>query len=323
MTDTTVAAAEPSTLALGYESQAVGRSCIVLADCFEWLAGLPNGSLHAIVTDPPWAVREFDDDQLAKRADGSGGLWRQPMKLKRYEKRCRPSDELQWQRSPQPRFTDFGPAERKRIGQFFTNWARLAVRALLPGAHVFIASNSFLAPLVYSALVEGGLEFRGQVIRLVRTLRGGDRPKGSETEFAGVSTMPRAGYEPWGIFRRRMPSRMTVAECLRRHGTGGLRRTPAGLPLLDVVPSEVTPMPERRIAAHPSLKPQAFLRQVVHAALPLGVGIVADPFMGSGSIVAAAEAVGYSAIGVERYRDFYQMAVDAVPRLSAVARGQR
>ena len=39
---------------------------------------------------------------------------------------------------------------------------------------------------------------------------------------------------------------------------------------------------EREIADHPSIKPQSFLRRIVYAALPLGEGMVADPFMGSG-----------------------------------------
>jgi site-specific DNA-methyltransferase (adenine-specific) len=70
--------------------------------------------------------------------------------------------------------------------------------------------------LLYGALVESGLEFRGQIIRLVRTLRGGDRPKNAEEEFPGVSSMPKGCYEPWGIFRKPLPAKMTVGECLRR-----------------------------------------------------------------------------------------------------------
>jgi len=46
---------------------------------------------------------------------------------------------------------------------------------------------------------------------------------------------------------------------------------------------------ERKIAPHPSLKPQAFMRQLVRAALPLGRGVILDPFMGAGSTVAAAK----------------------------------
>ena len=62
--------------------------------------------------------------------------------------------------------------------------------------------------------------------------------------------------------------------------------------------SERTPQRERAIAGHPSIKPQSFLRRIVYASLPLGVGVVADPFMGSGSTIAAAEAIGLCGVGV-------------------------
>lgn len=192
------------------------------------------------------------------------------------------------------------------------------MRVLRPGGHVFVASNAFLSQLVFSALVEGGLEFRGELIRLVRTLRGGDRPKNAEQEFPHVSSMPRGCYEPWGLLRKPIPSGMKVSDCLREFQTGGLRRTPDGNPFNDVIFSERTPRQEREIANHPSLKPQSFLRQVVHAVLPLGEGILIDPFMGSGSTVAAAEAVGVCCIGIERYAEYYQMSRTAIPQLAAL-----
>jgi site-specific DNA-methyltransferase (adenine-specific) len=91
-----------------------------------------------------------------------------------------------------------------------------------------------------------------------------------------------------------------------------------GKPLNDVIPSERTSQRERKIANHPSLKPQSFLRQIVYAALPLGAGIVADPFMGSGSTVAAAEAVGVVCIGVERHPDYFEMSKIAIATLAAI-----
>ena len=65
-------------LALGYRSEKIGESRIVHADCFEWLGRLPKMSLHGIVTDPPYGVKEFDLDQIEKRAAGRGGIWRIP-----------------------------------------------------------------------------------------------------------------------------------------------------------------------------------------------------------------------------------------------------
>lgn len=128
--------------------------------------------------------------------------------------------------------------------------------------------------------------------------------------------MPKGCYEPWGIFRKPLPAKMTVAECLRRYQTGALRRTPDDRPFEDVIRSERTPRAERKIANHPSLKPQSFLRQLVHAALPLGEGMILEPFMGSGSTIAAAEALGLASIGIERHRAYFEMAADAIPRLA-------
>jgi site-specific DNA-methyltransferase (adenine-specific) len=293
--------------AFDYKSWAFGRSGMVHADCFEWLRRLPENSLHAIVTDPPYGVKEYNIDQIEKRSNGIGGIWRIPPSFDGHT------------RSPLPRFTALNPKERRILRHFFVAWARLAVRALRPGGHVFIASNAFLSQPVFAALVEGGLEFRGEIIRLVRTLRGGDRPKNAEEDFPGVCSMPRGCYEPWGLLRKPMPPGMKVSDCLREWQTGGLRRTPEDRPFADVIVSERTPRRERDFADHPSLKPQSILRPLVHAALPLGVGTIADPFAGSGSTVAAAEAVGVQCIGVEKNAEYYKLSTQAVPKLAALA----
>ena len=293
-------------LELDYPSAVVGGSRIVRADCFEWLDRIPEASLHAIVTDPPYGVKEYELEQIEKRTAGKGGIWRIP-----------PAFDGNV-RSPLPRFTALNQKEREALREFFVLWARAVLPAMRPGAHIFIASNAFISQLTFSALAEGGLEFRGEIIRLVRTLRGGDRPKNAEREFPDVSSLPRGGYEPWGLLRKPIPSGMKVSVCLREFGTGGLRRKPDGAPFSDVIASERTPNRERAISNHPSLKPQSFLRQIVHTALPLGEGVIADPFMGSGSTVAAAEAVGVRCVGVERHAEYYEAATDVISKLATV-----
>jgi site-specific DNA-methyltransferase (adenine-specific) len=57
----------------------------------------------------------------------------------------------------------------------------------------------------------------------------------------------------------------------------------------------------------------------VRAVLPLGIGIVADPFAGSGSTLAAAAAVGYRAIGADHSAEYFDLARAAVPKLAALA----
>lgn len=285
-----------------YQYHQFETAVAIHADCFEWMGQIPKASIHAIVTDPPYGVKEYDFDQIEKRQNGNGGVWRIP-----------PSFDGHL-RSPLPRFTALTSKERERLQRFFYEWGMLALRVLRPGGHVIIASNAFLSQLVFSALVEAGLEFRGQFIRLVRTLRGGDRPKNAETAYPDVCSLPRGCYEPWGIFRQ--PFACTVEECLQTYQTGGLRRLPDGKPLFDVLPSEKTPRTETKIAHHPTVKPQSLMRQLVYASLPLGQGIILDPFMGSGSTLAAACTMGLSAIGIERYFDYFSRSKDTIPALA-------
>lgn len=291
---------------LNHTADTVGGSRIMHTNCIDWLSRIPENSLHAVVTDPPYGVKEYDFEQLEKRSKGVGGIWRLP-----------PAFDGSV-RSPLPRFTALNQKERKAIYRFFLEWAKLTNRALRPGGHIFLASNVFLSQLVLSALIDGGLEYRGALVRLVRTMRGGDRPKNAEQEFSQVCSLPRGCYEPWGILRKPLLPKMKVSECLQEFQTGGLRRHSDGLPFRDVIDSARTPKRERDIAPHPSIKPQHFLRQIVYASLPLGEGIVVDPFMGSGSTIAAAEAVGYKAIGVERFEDYYTMAKDSILQLASL-----
>ncbi len=184
---------------------------------------------------------------------------------------------------------------------------------LVPGANVVVASNPLVSYIVSRSLVLAGLERRGEIIRLTMTMRGGDRPKAAHSEFPEVSVMPRSMWEPWVVYRKPIEGR--VQDNLRKWGTGGFRRPSEDRPFGDVVPSAPTRRNERDLAPHPSLKPQAFLRKLVRAVLPLGRGVILDPFAGAGSTVAAAEAVGCDSVGVEKDEHYFNMARRAIPKL--------
>lgn len=276
---------------------------LYLADCLDWMDERPRNSVHAIVTDPPYGMREYTDAETAKLRRGRGGVWRIPPSFDG----CK--------RSPLPRFTVLTETDRARMRSFFLQFARRAARVLVPGGHLFIATSPLLSHLVYQPLMEAGLEKRGEVIRLVKTLRGGDRPKNAHSEFTDVTVMPRSCWEPWGLFRK--PCEGRVQDNLRKWKTGGLRRVSAGRPFEDVIRSCPTRREERALSPHPSLKPQAFMRQVVRASLPLGAGVVLDPFMGGGSTIAAALVVGYDSIGIEVDPVFFGGAKRGIPKLAA------
>lgn len=282
------------------------KALIINADSFHLLKSIPDNSIHAVVTDPPYGVKEYDLEELDKMKKGNGGIWRLPPS---YDGTVR---------SPLPRFTALSEKERDRLKQYFSELGNLLGDKLLPGGHLFIASNSFMSLCVFSAITNKNLEYRGDVIRLVRTLRGGDKPKNYETEFPDVCSLARGCYEPWGIFRKPLPAKMTIGECLKKYSTGGIRRISEDKPFEDVIFDGRTPMLERKIVNHPSLKPQKFMRQIVHSALPMGEGVILDPFMGGGSTIAAALALGYNSIGIERDIEYYQTGGDAIEKLKNI-----
>jgi len=285
----------------------LNRATLVHADCFDWLATRQADSIHAVVTDPPYGLVEFNEVEKQKLRAGRGGVWRLPPSFDGHK------------RAPLPRFTTLSDADVGELRVFFERFGRAIIRVLVPGGNVVVASNPLLQHVVTNSLAAAGLEPRGSICRQVMTMRGGDRPKNAHEEFADVSVMPRSMWEPWIVLRKPLEGR--VQDNLRKWKTGGFRRPSAERPFGDVIKSAPTNS-ERKIAAHPSLKPQAFMRELVRAALPLGEGIILDPFAGGGSTAAAANFIGYDSIGIEADAEFYEMAVAAVPKLERLSVGE-
>ena len=274
-------------------------------NCFTWIERQPKNIIHAVVTDPPYGLHEYSEEQQNKLRQRKGGVWRMP-----------PSFDGNT-RSPLPRFTTLDDKQLDALADFFLVWGSVLKPVLCPGANIVVASNPLVSHIVSSSLARAGFERRGEIIRLTMTMRGGDRPKGAHEEFNDVSVLPRSMWEPWLLFRKPLEGR--VQDNLRRWGTGGFRRPNSDRPFGDVIQSVPTRTAERKLAPHPSLKPQAFLRQLVQAVLPLGKGVILDPFAGSGSTLAAANAVGYDSIGVEKDRHYFLIAREAIPKLTAYA----
>jgi len=271
------------------------------ADSFDWLRTQRANSFHAVVTDPPFGIVEYTAKELSKRKNGLG-IWRLPNAFDGAK------------RQPMPRFTVLDGHDHMGLLAFHFRLAPELYRVLVPGGHVMLASQCLVSHLVVQAFCMAGFESRGQIVRAVKTLRGGDRPKFGEKQFRDISVIPRSCYEPWLLFRKPVEGRIT--DNLKRFGTGALRRPSEHVPFSDFLEVPPARAAERGISKHPSLKPQALMRALVRASLPLERGTLLDPFMGSGSTIAAASNLGLKSVGVEINRRYFAVARATIPRLA-------
>src|ERR1700687_4291918 len=117
-------------------------------DAFEWLAKAPMNSIEAVVTDPPYGLVEYSDKELTKLRNGKGGIWRLP-----------PSFDGN-KRMPLPRFTVLTETDQKSLRDFFFRLASLLKCVLVPGGHVFVATNPLISHFVYESFIRTGFEKR-------------------------------------------------------------------------------------------------------------------------------------------------------------------
>ena len=94
-----------------------GRCELHHADGLDWLRARDEHSVHAVVTDPPYGLIEYTDEEQDKLRKGRGGVWRIPPSFDGH------------QRAPLPRFTTLRPEDHVRLEAFFRTWAE----HLLPG----------------------------------------------------------------------------------------------------------------------------------------------------------------------------------------------
>src|SRR5579863_3914394 len=57
---------------------------------------------------------------------------------------------------------------------------------------------------------------------------------------------------------------------------------------------------------------------ILRSILPPGQGHMLGPFLGSGSTIAAAEAIGYDSVGIELDEEYFKLAGHSIPRLAAL-----
>ena len=287
-----------------------GRVVLHAGDCLEVLASLPENSIDAVVTDPPYhfasIVKRFGKEGSAPAQYGTDGV---------YARSSRGFMGKEWDGGD----IAFRPE----------TWA-LVWRVLKPGGHMV----AFGAPKNYHrlacAIEDAGFEIRDSLMWVF----GSGFPK-SMNIGNGWGTALKPAYEPIVLARKPL-SEKTVAANVLRWGTGALnidatrvegKRWPANFchdgyqSVLHLFPNDAgrffycakANKTDRADSKHPTVKPITLMQWLVRLITPQD-GTVLDPFAGSGTTGKAAVEEGMKAVLIEREPEYQQ---DIIRRLNA------
>lgn len=172
---------------------------LINADCLEALKALPDCSIDAVVTDPPYGLNAMKSKDVAEclAAWASGETWE--------------------------------PRGRGFMGKSWDAWVpppelwREVHRVLKPGGHALVFAGSRTQDLMSVALRLAGFEVRD----VVQWIHGEGFPKShnvrkatQDKEWEGWGTALKPAYEPAILVRKALEG--TVANNVIDHGCGGL-----------------------------------------------------------------------------------------------------
>jgi site-specific DNA-methyltransferase (adenine-specific) len=167
---------------------------VVCADTLRWLPDLPDASIDAVVTDPPYGIsfdhQHWDGSAIHEAIAATG----------------------------EHRLSDGQAFER-----WTTLWATELARILRPGAHLVAFAAPRMSHRLTSGMEDAGLEIRD----VLMWLYGEGMPK-SRRLPGGQGTALKPAYEPIVLARR--PFTGPAAHNVGRHGTGALNIDPCRIP---------------------------------------------------------------------------------------------
>lgn len=205
---------------------------ILQGDCIEVMQTLPDNSVDAVVTDPPYGIRF-----MGKAWDGAD--------IERVHRISSPDEtgRLRNGAAASAGKYDLSPTAMLAFQAFSEAWAREAIRILKPGGYLL----SFASTRTYHRMV-CGLEAAGFEIRdQIGWVFGSGFPKSHNGPWGGTALKP--AWEP--ICMARKPLIGTVEANWREHGTGALNIDGCRVETAEFVQS-VGRWPANLITSYPS-----------------------------------------------------------------------
>lgn len=289
---------------------------ILFEDCFDALKAIPNQSVDAVITDPPYFL------------DKMGNNW-DKNKLAYLTKASRVSSL--------PAGMKFDPKQGLEFQSFMHQVAIESLRILKPGGFMLAMSSPRLYHRLGVAIEDAGFEIRDmwawiytqnqvKAMSVERFLDKKDLNSTQETvlraELASWKTpQVKSLIEPI-VFAQKPKDGKTFLDNWIEHHVGLVNvHTGVGVDEDMMTANVMTTGPindaydrafmvskpgkkEKGETDHVSVKPLSLMEQLIRATVPLG-GVVVDPFNGSGSTGIAALNLGRHYIGMEKMPEYY------------------
>jgi DNA modification methylase len=172
---------------------------VYAGDCLDVLRGLPDASVDAVVTDPPYGI-EF-----------MGKEWDRPVGQRVSEFRSNDG----YERLEQPVWREAPAGAMRAYQEWCEAWARECLRVVKPGGHLLAFGGTRTYHRLATAVEDAGFEIRDSIDWIYaqgfpKSLNVGD----------GWGTALKPAHEPIVVARKQL--RGTVAGNVAEHGVGAL-----------------------------------------------------------------------------------------------------
>lgn len=185
-----------------------GPVTLYAGDCIDIMREMPDASVDAVVTDPPYGLEFMGKDWDSFKPAGAHA-----------EARTRRADEMldeSKRRFIAPGVNTY--AAGRPFQTWCTKWATEALRVLKPGGHLLAFGGTRTFHRLTAGIEDAGFEIRDSIAWMYGS--GFPKSRNLDGEWAGWGTALKPAFEPITVARKPLTS--TVAANVVQWGTGAL-----------------------------------------------------------------------------------------------------
>jgi site-specific DNA-methyltransferase (adenine-specific) len=283
----------------------MNKQLLIHGDCREVLKSLNSNSIDIVLSDIPYNI-SYDEWDVLHHNKNSALLGSSPAQKKSaaFKRRGKPING--W--SKEDRHASYEYYEWCR------SWIKELYRITKEGSPILLFSSRRYLHRVASALEDEGFMIRdiliwekdkahkkAQRIQHVLKGRGIENPVYEYYRLGNLAPI----YEP--IIYAMKPYSKTLTDCVLKDNIGGFYCPDGKVPY-----NKFYYPANRKNLYHPTEKPLGLIKQIIEIFSIDTRHVILDPFMGGGTIPLASKLMGRGYIGIEKEKEYYEIAVKRI-----------